>query len=321
MSPDTDTDGDGVPDCNDNCPTVFNPGQEDSDGDGTGDACEGGGGLGFIETGSVVVGASPTTVGLVNTYANPVIVCTIRHTVETVPVVTRLSNVGGSSFEVRLQVAGSGSTPTYDVDYLVVEAGTYDLGGAKFEAFTYNSTVTDTRTSWNGQAQSYGQSYSSPVVLGQVMSSNDADWSVFWCRGGSRSQAPTASTLFTGKTVCEDSDTTRANETVGVIVFESGGGSLGGVDLVAGVGGDSVRGVDNNPPYAYAHGLGALPVVGIVTQAAMDGNNGGWAYIDGSTGISSSQLFLVIDEDQIRDTERRHTTEQVGYVLFGGNLQ
>jgi hypothetical protein len=36
---DTDSDGDGVPDCKDNCPTVANPDQHDSDGNGTGDAC------------------------------------------------------------------------------------------------------------------------------------------------------------------------------------------------------------------------------------------------------------------------------------------
>ncbi|MCP4289090.1 MAG: PEP-CTERM sorting domain-containing protein, partial [Gammaproteobacteria bacterium] len=37
---DTDSDGDGTPDCNDNCPNVANPSQEDSDGDGVGDVCE-----------------------------------------------------------------------------------------------------------------------------------------------------------------------------------------------------------------------------------------------------------------------------------------
>ncbi len=38
-----DRDGDGVLDADDNCPGTPNPGQEDSDGNGTGDACENGG--------------------------------------------------------------------------------------------------------------------------------------------------------------------------------------------------------------------------------------------------------------------------------------
>ncbi len=38
-TPDTDSDGDGVANCQDNCPTVANPDQKDGNGDGKGDAC------------------------------------------------------------------------------------------------------------------------------------------------------------------------------------------------------------------------------------------------------------------------------------------
>jgi len=38
--PDMDSDGDGVPDCHDNCPNNCNVQQLDADGDGIGDVCD-----------------------------------------------------------------------------------------------------------------------------------------------------------------------------------------------------------------------------------------------------------------------------------------
>jgi hypothetical protein len=38
--PNADDDGDGIPNGSDNCPLVFNPGQQDLDGDGVGDLCD-----------------------------------------------------------------------------------------------------------------------------------------------------------------------------------------------------------------------------------------------------------------------------------------
>jgi hypothetical protein len=37
---DVDSDGDGVPNCNDNCMHLYNPTQADCDNDGVGDVCE-----------------------------------------------------------------------------------------------------------------------------------------------------------------------------------------------------------------------------------------------------------------------------------------
>ena len=50
----------------------------------------------------------------------------------------------------------------------------------------------------------------------------------------------------------------------------------------------------------------------------MDGGDGGWPVLYGSDPVpaSSGTIDLVIDEDQIGDSERKHTTEQVAYLVI-----
>jgi len=45
--------------------------------------------------------------------------------------------------------------------------------------------------------------------------------------------------------------------------------------------------------------------------------NGGWAQTHGSTLANTTELYLSVDEDQTGDSERNHTTEQIGYIAFG----
>ncbi len=110
----------------------------------------------------------------------------------------------------------------------------------------------------------------------------------------------------------QDDDTTRATETLGVIVVNSY--SDDGDHVYAGVGSDSVQGIDDDPPYEYSHGA-SDPDYAIVSQVGMDGGDGSWAYFYG-TPWDSTYLYLAVDEDQIGDQERNHTTEQVAYVVF-----
>ncbi len=271
-----------------------------------------------MEWGTVTAGTAPVTVNLTGSYTDPVVVTAINYANNTTPVVTRISSVTGSSFAVNLQNAGAGTVAAETITYLVVEAGVHNIGGTLIEAQTYTSTVTDENNSWVGQAQTLAATFTNPVVLGQVMSSNDPDWSVFWDQGTARTNPPVPGTLVTGKTVCEDTLTTRANETVGFVVFEAGHGTIGGVEFEAALGADSVEGVGNSPPYTYTFNtpFASLPRVPLVTMAGVDGGNGGWAYVFGASPISTTTLNLAIDEDTIGDGERGHITEQVAYVVF-----
>lgn len=68
--------------------------------------------------------------------------------------------------------------------------------------------------------------------------------------------------------------------------------------------------ISNVTPFA------AAPTVGLVTQAGMQSSEGSWAQAHGPTLATPTTLFLSVDEDQIGRGERRHSTEQVGYVVF-----
>jgi hypothetical protein len=274
------------------------------------------------ETGvvSAVGNSTWTTVNLTGSYTSMVVVGTPNYDGTSVPLVVRIQNASGSSFDVRVDRTDgqAGSVGGVDVHYLVVEEGVYTQGtdGVTMEAVKFTSTLTDGKGNWIGESRSYTNSYSSPVVIGQVMSYNDSNFSTFWSRGSSKANPPSSTQLFVGKHVGSDPNTTRANETVGYIVIEAGTATLNGQQVLAGLGSDTVLGVSDSPPYAYS--ISGLPSTtgAVVSQSAMDVNDGGWAILYGSSPVSTSTINLAIDEDQAGDSERRHRHEQVAYIVF-----
>jgi len=276
-------------------------------------------GIKFTQDVITGVGSGWQTVSLSETYSSMVVIASPVYDNNDAPAVVRIRNASGNSFDIKVQNPGNNSLSGYTVHYIALEEGVYTdaADGVKMEAVKFSSSVTDRKGSWNGQIQTYTNSYSSPVVLGQVMTENDTDWSVFWARGSSRTAAPNSSNLRVGKHVGEDPDQNRANETIGYLVMESGSGVIETTSYSAGLGSDIVKSVTNAPPYNYSVSGLSSSEGAIVSAAAMDGNDGGWPLLYGSSAVSSTSLSVAFDEDQVANTERSHTTEQVAYMVIG----
>ena len=103
---------------------------------------------------------------------------------------------------------------------------------------------------------------------------------------------------------------------MGYIIIESGSGSIDDVNYVADLGADTVKGPDDAPPYIYSlSGLSSTSVA-VGSQSGMDGSDGAWTVLYGSSPLSTTELKLISDEDQAYDAERAHFTEQVCYIVF-----
>ncbi len=269
-----------------------------------------------------------TTINFTNRFVSPVFVCSVDYANnignesdgDADATVCRVQNVTATSVQVRLQEPGttSGSLANAETVYwMVAEEGAYDTSDIKFEAFTYTSTVTDRSSSWVGQAQTYSQSYTNPVVFGQVMSYNDTNWSVFWAHDGSRNP-PSSTSLYTGKHVGQDSNTTRANETIGVIVMEKKHGSLGSYTYDAGVSPTQVDRIDDTPPdnASLVSAFSTAPTIALVSQTGINGGDGPFPVVYGSSPFATNTVALAIDEDEIADGEMSGAREEVALLAF-----
>ena len=268
------------------------------------------------------VGSTFQTVSLQNTYTNTIPVCTYNLLSSAdVPATVRITNITTTSFDVRIQnptnAQVTGAVTPGDVHCIVSDEGSYTLpDGFKYEARTVLSDGTNgSAVGWNlnqteNVTSNLTHSFTSPVVLGQVISSNDAEYSTFWSHGGNVGNPPTGTNISVGKQTGIDG-TARADEMLGYIVIESGtgSGSINGVDYAAALGSDSISGV---PTTSATYALSKTYRHGVATISAMDGGDGGWAVLLSATPLAASKIYPGIDEDK----DRGHTTEQVAYWVL-----
>jgi hypothetical protein len=272
----------------------------------------------LVESGVVSCQNSFQTIQLMENFISPVVIATPVSNINNAPVVVRIDQVNSSSFDMKLQRIDGLSDPlpsSLVVHYVVLEEGVYNLTehGVKMEVVKFLSTNTDKNNSWNGQPLATSQTYENPVVLGQVMSFNNPDFTQFWCSGSSSLNPPSTGLLNVGKHTFQATLNITEPETLGVVIIESGSGNINGLNYHCGVGADIVLGVGNNGNYNYN-----LPVsinTGVVSQVAMDGGDGGIATFKVNPE-GQSVLKLLVDEDAVYDSERKHTSEQVSFLVF-----
>jgi len=282
-------------------------------------------GLDWMEVQKVSnVGSDWVTVNFNNSYTTPVAVCTYNLTTKNNnEAVVRVQSVQSSSMQIKLQrpIAGTDVTAG-DVYCMVMEEGTHSFDGLNAEAHRVDSDLTNRSSNWSSSKMEnvgYSQSYTNPVVLGQVMSYNDTDWSVFWCSdGSSKDTPPSSSSLYVGKHVGEEPVKYREDETLGFIIGAPHEGEINHIYYTVDRGADSVEGAGDSPPYSYSFSSRTHTAYsyGVATQNAEDGGNGGWAVLYGTTPVSD-KIDLAIDEETVAgDTTRHHTNEQVAYWVF-----
>jgi hypothetical protein len=296
-----------------------------------------------FEVGKIeVVDGTWKQVTLINDYLTPVVVCSVNYNNNTVPVVPRVRNAKGRHFEVMLQNPGGedqGGVVGDDVYYMVAEQGRWELpDGGILEAKRIESDQVASNRDCVGQGADcgwetslmeeylYENPYTNVAVFGQVMSYYDERWSVFVSMSGDETASldpPTPSSCFVGKAIEESPapgtiPKNRLTEILGVIVIEAATVTQAGNRYQVFCGDSTIKGVtDENPSYYPLTAFTTTPQIAVVTQAGMQGKEGSWAYLNGPTPLTSSQVQLAVDEDRVHDSERGYLSqESVSVAVF-----
>ncbi|MGK7898361.1 MAG: CAP domain-containing protein [Xenococcus sp. (in: cyanobacteria)] len=246
------------------------------------------------------------TITLDNSYVNPVVFVSPLSRNGSDPAIVRITDIQDNSFTAYLQEAEykDGSHMYETFNYLVVEAGTWQLGdGTIFEVGTLNTNLT-TNLGW--ETVDFNSDFAdTPVILSQVQTKNGYQFVRTRQKQANNDNFQLA---------LEEEEALKPSghfaETVGWLAFESGIGTTDEFQYQAGHTEDEVTSGWHNlnleenfsdTPYLFA------------SLASYDGvDSAGLRY----RNLNDSQLEIMIEEDQSLDSEVSHTTEIVDFLAI-----
>ena len=256
-----------------------------------------------LEIGEVSVNHNWKWVKFNDTFIDPVVVAKPLSYNGGDPAVLRIRNVDSKGFDIRIQEWDylDGTHTTENVSYIVMERGSYILeDGTKVEAGRFDTDATGS-FGWVDFSQTFNQV---PVVTSTVSSFNEED-----AVCGRLKNIDT-----TGFDFCmqeqERNSQIHTTETISYIAWEPSSGTVGNLTFEVDKTDDVIT--HNLQTIVYNETFIATPVflADMQTTDGGDTANLRWQNKD------FYEIDIKITEEQSRDSEIKHTTEVVGYMVF-----
>lgn len=251
------------------------------------------------------------------------------------PVALRIDTVTTGSFDL-VQVEAQSSTgdvegehAAVNVHYIAIESGEHTFSdGTKIIAASHTTSATVGRNDgiadvWD--SINFSSSFSAtPVILTGIQSLNNETAalpgaaSTPWMTVASRNSSSTGFEVSLDRAETS-TGTVSMSEEIGYLAIDAGVQSNVSDTSCTSLlyetirTSDTVRGWENQcTTFNFSNAYTNAPNV-IGSQASRDGGDGGWLR---RCSVSNTAVGIAVDEDQAGDSERRHTTEIAGLLVF-----
>ena len=256
-----------------------------------------------MEFGEIDVNDRWKTVTLNRLYDEPVVIVGALSYNGSDPSVIRVRNVTGSGFEVRVQEWEylDGYHAIEQVDYLVIESGSYELpGGSRVEAGRFSANAAGSFA-----AVQFKQPFNTvPVVMTTTTSVNEGDAVAMRLRN-------ITTTKFDYRIQEQEANPQRHTpEEAGYIAWEPSAGSMDGVVFEIGRTANSVTHHFQAVPFYEPFSSPPVFLAGMQTFDGLDTAAVRWRE------KQPAGIEVKVEEEQSGDAERNHTTEMIGYMAF-----
>jgi hypothetical protein len=261
----------------------------------------------FGEYGTIAGNHNWQRVTLQNAYVNPVVIFSDPTFNGGQPVAVRLRNVGAQSFEFSLQEPAylDGLHVFENLSYMVVEAGTWNVGGM---VFTAGNIQTNRLSSAGFDTVALPNMGANTSVMTQVQTSNGADWVT------TRTDAITGSGFRVTMQEEEAKNTgTHVYESIGYLAFSGNATTMGDTLIQGGLTPETVNQTNNN--LGFAQSFTKAPTL-FTKVASFNGADTANSRI---TGVTASGFSALVQEEQSLDVETTHLSESLAFLAFGGS--